>query len=286
MWGISVGSVPAEHRFRELCEFSARGCSSVNSPEPAANVSYLCLKNTQGPLGGEAALSSQERVTGQGALFFSAVWALLSLLSAFPLLGAGLPQSRALPKPQSLLPAAIKGALAAVIQEMAVLLFLERGLETGGAQVRRAARAAAAPGKRALGIWLCPGLELLFAQPGAACSEPSAFLLDEHGLEHSARVHLLCWAAWGCAEQAQRCPGHSSPSPLRPGTISCGMGRMGAAPLIPDWDGGMIARKNSWVPARHSINRGSIKLEKTSKVVKSNRTVFEYIWCIFLSGLL
>lgn len=97
--------------------------------------------------------------------FFRVAWALLSLLSAFPLLGAGLPQSRALPKSHSLLPAAIKGAVAAVIREMAVLLFLERGLETGGAQVRRAVRAAAAPGERAPGIgfarvWSCTLLSL------------------------------------------------------------------------------------------------------------------------------
>lgn len=135
--------------------------------------------------------------------FFRVVCALLSLLSAFPLLGAGLPQSRALPKSQSLLPAAIKGVIAAVIWEMAVLLFLERGLETGGAQVRHAARAAAAPGERAPGIWLCPGLELHFAQPGAAFSVPRGFLLDEHGLEHSAQEHLLCWAARGCVGAQQ-----------------------------------------------------------------------------------
>lgn len=47
-----------EHR--ELWEFTERACSSVSSAEPAGNVSYLCLKNTQCPSGGEVALSSQQ----------------------------------------------------------------------------------------------------------------------------------------------------------------------------------------------------------------------------------
>lgn len=154
---------------------------------------------------------------------------------------------------------------------MAVLLFLERGLESGGAQVRRAVRAAAAPGERAPGIWLCPNLELHFAQPRAASSEPSGFLLDEHGLGHSAWELLLCWAALGCAE-------HSGSGvsrvlltiPTLTPNISCGMGRVGTAPLIPDWHGGMIAWKNTECLPSTQLIVDSLKLEKTSKVIKCN----------------
>lgn len=62
---LCVVSLPGTDH-RELCEFTVRGCSSVNAPEPAATVSYLCLKNTHCSLGGEVALSSQECRIGQG----------------------------------------------------------------------------------------------------------------------------------------------------------------------------------------------------------------------------
>lgn len=151
-----------------------------------------------------------------------------------------------------------------MIQEMSVLLFLEHGLESGGAQVRCAARAVAAVGERAPGIWLCPGLELHFAQPRATFNEPSGFLLDERGLGNSAWEHLLCWAAWGCAE-------HSGSGvsrvlltiPTLTQYISCGMGRRGTAPLIPDWDDGMIARKSSECLLGAQLIMDSLKLEKT-----------------------
>lgn len=97
--------------------------------------------------------------------FFRVVCALLSLLSAFPLLGAGLPQSRALPKSQSLLPAAIKGVIAAVIWEMAVLLFLERAwrqeeLRSGVQRERRQLRANGHRGFGFARVWSCTLLSL------------------------------------------------------------------------------------------------------------------------------
>lgn len=51
---------------------------SVNSPEPTANVTYLCLNNAQYTLEGEIALSVQKSRICQSDLFLRVVWVLLS----------------------------------------------------------------------------------------------------------------------------------------------------------------------------------------------------------------
>lgn len=60
--------------------------------------------------------------TDQGSLVYCVVWALLSL--CFPSPGHWAATGQSSSKSQSLLPAAIKGVFAAVMQEMAVPLFL------------------------------------------------------------------------------------------------------------------------------------------------------------------
>lgn len=219
--------------------------------------------------------------------FFRVAWALLSLLSAFPLLGAGLPQSRALPKSHSLLPAAIKGAVAAVIRRWLYFCSLnvawrQEELRSGVQWERRQLRASghrglALPGS---GAALCSAWSSLqcakwipfgWTWPGAFCPGASPVL----------GCSGLCGSA-----AAPGCPGRSSPALLWPGTIYCGMGRMGTAPLTPDWGDGMIARKNSNSLVGTQLIMDWLKLENISKVNKSNQTIFEYIWGIVLLGLL
>lgn len=124
------------------------------------SLTYLCLKNAQCTLEGEVALSVQESGIGQSDLFLRVVECcyhgpfclpLPQRLAAAPRLQSK-SSSHHFQKLQSIFPTALRGDIAAAIQEITILLFFENGLELRSSVQ---GKPASAKGEWASGISLC-----------------------------------------------------------------------------------------------------------------------------------